>query len=85
MSSTNNRFTDSVAFALAATVVITERIILPTLILMMNLLEEMLSSEKDGSKMPMPELKQTEREKEYVIAQTEQNAEERQPSPSPQR
>ena len=75
----NNKIIDGFATFCAITVVLTERFVLPTLLLAFKLLEDILSTpetaktKKSVDAIPMAEL--AEQEKELVVVESEQTIE----------
>ncbi len=66
--STNNSFLDALAITLASAVVITERIIVPTLMLSLKLLDELISQQEKPETVPMKELEIKTQEYAYIEA-----------------
>ncbi|MAR08288.1 MAG: hypothetical protein CL862_14495 [Cyanobium sp. NAT70] len=78
----SNKVIDGFAAFCAITVVLTERVVLPTLLLVFKLLEDLISTTESTQKttqvdaVPMAEL--VEQEKELVEVETEKSIESRQ-------
>ena len=72
--STNNRLLDALAISLASAVVITERIVVPTLLLSLKLLEELLSHQEKPENIPMQDLEIKKQDYAYVETPITQQA-----------
>jgi hypothetical protein len=66
--STNNSFLDALAITLASAVVITERIVVPTLLLSLKLLEALISQQEKPENVPMKELEIKTQDYAYIEA-----------------
>ena len=69
--STNNGLLDALAFTLATAVVITERMVVPTLLLTLRLLEDFISQQGRTKEAPMETLEM--KQPEYAFVETPLN------------
>ena len=70
--STNNSFLDALALSLATAVVLTERLVVPTLVFSLKLLEDLLSQKSKPQETPMPDLEVKQQDYIYVEAPAEE-------------
>ena len=64
--STNNSVLDALALSLATAVVITERLVIPTLLLSLKLLEDLISQKSEAEDVPMKKLEVKQQEYAYI-------------------
>lgn len=72
--STNNSLLDALAISLASAVVITERIVVPTLLLSLKLLEEFISRQEKPENTPMQDLEMKKQDYAYIETSATQQA-----------